>query len=696
MSERSPRLSAVYAESVRRIARRVAASPAAGRYFAIGTSPVVRTQVATALRHALGEARVKEIHLDSDDADPWATVQSRHTGEKGTLYVLDGLRDDAPEGEAHPYARLNLARDAWGQTATHLLVWLDGPGALDRFLRLAPDLWSHRDYVAWFLSAADFELPAPEDPAGDARLAAREVAARRIIDDPQSGDADRAGAWDELARVGITRGDWIAASEAIDHAVDLTRPADGDLWARRLNQAQARLVVGRESEARRILSNGVWPAAYSNSLAVRRAKWTPGQGEQLRALRALWEVRLSLTEELEADLWLAIHSHLCECGQASEFRTWAFVASRGRADESSVRYWNSRAAALIGDLPSGLASSLASQRRAVEGGDRRRALYATLLAAHSLFGLGVPEAITLADAVSSAAPPGMLTDVEVAAGFRWISGTPGPALEATLSRIAALARRRAARVIALDTIDRLLTSLDQQLPPTDPNLPAVDATLREVGRLAGKDDPEAAGFATFLRARVAEMCGDRASAFRLADGVALAWCTRFEREDTAIDVWCLLARCAPDLTRAEKFARRARTLADDHPSLFVQIDARRTQALVAVRAKKPADAARFLEDARAIARSEGLRPRELLLLHELAETPGHPGAYAAAEAALSLAETIFLPREEARALLNLALLDPTSSLAPRRLARAAELAEELGPPVLRVRVARGLVPTSTP
>jgi hypothetical protein len=152
-------------------------------------------------------------------------------------------------------------------------------------------------------------------------------------------------------------------------------------------------------------------------------------------------------------------------------------------------------------------------------------------------------------------------------------------------------------------------------------------------------------------------------------------------------VWALLARTAPTPSIAVERAKQSVAVADRSPSIYAQIDARRTFAAVRVREGNVPVALALLDEALALARAEGLRPRELAILHESAEID-HPGAKAAANDALTLAGAMMLPRDEARALLNLVRMARRHGepVATRRLERAAEIVAELGPPRLRAEV----------
>lgn len=711
-------------EPVRRIAHRVSNSPAAGRYFAIGSSPEMRRRAENALAEMLGASNLVSLDLSGIEDDPWNWLRRYQQAEardpQGVLYCVHGLSalcERASEaGRPHPFAQLNFARDAWGKTGTHLLLWLDGIAAFDSFLELAPDLWSHRDVVAWFLTREDFVDPAWSAVGLADKYGPRIEAAKRQLADGKTVGEARLRATVELADALVARGESLAAWGAIEaHTLVTTRnmgSPDLSINHHRLrNGIQVRL--GRNASTATDLTQ--WLKSERHAPTWLRNVIESGLAQALMAHKPERAIpilrRLSLVDPRGAeprgfgsDAADNLVLTLAHQGQPQAALRVAVPAANESPNREAWNLYRLGAIARTqGDYPAALRADDRAARYFTTTGDDAYAASAWRRVSGMLEDWGLTEE---AEALLGAAKSG---DEVAQLPFRlerwcrrWIRADAAATslFREVLSSISIVADHPIARAASAAACHDILVFLEEDAEPTDSVFPALEKAIQSLVVTAkASNDKEVEGAARWAQARLALLAGDPTRAYALADRTLIPWCRRWRGLVAESGIWGLLARSAPSPAIGLDRAERAVAVADRSPSVFAQIAARQTLAVVHVRGDRVADAAACLNDALALARAEGLRLNELALLHDLAELPNFKGARAAAGEALTLALVLMLPREEARALLNVALTSHQAGepLSARRLDRAREIVEELGPPRLRTRVLAALaMPTYPP
>lgn len=726
MAELEP-LGVVYAEVIERIVRRTQRSSGAGRYLAIGASAAMRERVHAALREGLGPDRVvlRDLSSIGEDDDPWNVLRQQQVdeglGTRGVLFVVCGLRAlrarAVRDGRPDPYGQLNLARDAWGSTGTHLMIWLEGLAEFNGFLEAAADLWSHRDTVAWFLSREDFRHDGPQ-PTPDEGIERRLAAAKATLAREGATPLERVLAAEELTYCLVELGRLLEAWEAAEIGEWEARglqlrdeEAPGAQWALAMRLASLLGTLGRRTEGAEVVRAALTGHRFLPEWAREQADFhlanlVPHE-HGLVLLHGLFADNDFFAENAPSELRAkALHNlgDTCAClGRIAEARrTAARLPRDSDADRALTQNLEATIAGATGDRAAALRTGEAALAADSARGWHRLGALQRAEVARRLDDLGATaEAAGLLAEPDPTGAPDPLTAIRtefLTFELQWCRGAPDvPArLDGLLVQLRALLPRWISRGFVLTELEWLVSRLDGRTTPEDPLLPALEALLHDASRIAREDraygrDPQVVGHCTWLLADLALLRGDRRAAWKFADGVVVSWARRFSGRASEVQAWCLLARAAPDLVQSLNLARRAVTLADQTPSIFAQIRARETLARVSEAAGDRPAALAALGAAQALALAEGLLDDQLRLLHTLAELPGHPDAATAAESALVLARSQMLPREEARALLNLFLLDPHRSdpirgrAARRHLDRAAALAEVLGPPILRAR-----------
>lgn len=679
-------LSAVHIQPVRQIAHRVRNSSAAGRYFAIGKSEEVRRRVTRAFVAMLGGTdHVVEVEWRGGIEGPWNQARSyvlTLPDVPRRIVVLTGT-GKRPEGQPSPFTQLNLARDAWGSTGAHVLVWIDSAEELGTFLTEAPDLWSHRDLLAWMFAAEDFVLPADFWERLEAESAAAIATAEREVAATVEGDEA-----------------WLAASvREAETAAKCGRPLHSFTLAQRLwersprARSGVRAVVGFRLEFARLL--------LSRMMCV--PPLDLAGAPQLAAARDARKAGLRIQSDFPQKFRHA--AVLANAENAAVMienlaHTWVNIGHPSRAVASSgelsdARRIMAKCALARGDILHGLTGASVAALGQLERG-RWREAYAPLAELHgALDDLGVAQP-------SRGNPLGDAALQAQAAARPWYYGWTRGDAEGTRDLrhlLLDLATSYAGRMVAAETIDTLANFLTDSTDLWDSDLQALEACARSIFETAkAEKDAEAEGLIRWALAKLALERGDTNAARKVVEKHVIPWCRRWKGEMREVSAWCLLSRMATPPARAVEMALKACKLADTTPSLYAQIDAREALASAHQRAGAVESAVSAWEDAIRYARTEGLRPRELATRLTMADLDD-PRALGWAKQALELAEVLMRPRDEARALTRVAVLEQRGATSHGRLDRASELAEELGPPSLRkrVRVARqamGLPPVA--
>ena len=149
-----------FQREVTRIARRFKVRPRRGFVVCTCADMDVRRAVEAALQEQLGADSLARAELTAEASDAWrAVIDARGAGDRVVALHL-------PDAPAEAMLRsLDVQRELLHGVGVALLVWM--PAAdLERFSRLAPNLWSVRGHLAEFRTHADVELTAARKLAG--------------------------------------------------------------------------------------------------------------------------------------------------------------------------------------------------------------------------------------------------------------------------------------------------------------------------------------------------------------------------------------------------------------------------------------------------------------------------------------------------------------------------------------------------
>ncbi len=157
--------------AVTTLARRFRANRRRGFVVCVGASEGVRARVEAALRERLDGGALVSTAIAKGVEDPWGVLLGARTGEAQVVSArVDG------EVEDRVLRALDVRRELLQGEELALMLWVS-LGGLEHFAAMAPNLWSYRSEVAWFLSHEDIETSTsveieevPPEPSIEERL----------------------------------------------------------------------------------------------------------------------------------------------------------------------------------------------------------------------------------------------------------------------------------------------------------------------------------------------------------------------------------------------------------------------------------------------------------------------------------------------------------------------------------------------
>lgn len=142
---------------VTKLARRFRAGRRRGFVVCVGASEGLRARVEAALRERLGDDdAIASTAIHKGAEDPWGVLLQARSGDG---QVVSARLDDDVEDRV--LRALDVRRELLQGEGVSLLLWTS-LGAMERVATMAPNLWSYRSDVAWFLSHADIEASITE------------------------------------------------------------------------------------------------------------------------------------------------------------------------------------------------------------------------------------------------------------------------------------------------------------------------------------------------------------------------------------------------------------------------------------------------------------------------------------------------------------------------------------------------------
>ncbi|MFO0648482.1 MAG: hypothetical protein U0326_19740 [Polyangiales bacterium] len=235
---------------VEKLARRFRAGRRRGFVVCIGASEGLRAKVEAALRERLGDTPLISVRIEKSAADPWSALLHERAGE---ARLVSARLEDKIENSA--LRLLDVKRELLQSEGLSLLLWVS-LGEMERVASAAPNLWSYRSDVSWFLSHEDIETSAvvemeeiPEGPTMEEEL-------QRVEEELKWKRGQRAAllakkAW-LLQRFGRNRD----ALAALDEAKPLMESGSdyGEQW--RIAMLDAFRVQNRIGDARNFVESG--------------------------------------------------------------------------------------------------------------------------------------------------------------------------------------------------------------------------------------------------------------------------------------------------------------------------------------------------------------------------------------------------------------------------------------------------------
>lgn len=141
---------------VTKLARRFRAGRRRGFVVCVGASEALRARVEAALGGRLDDVGIASTAIHKGADDPWGVLLQARSPE---AQVVSARLDDDVEDRV--LRSLDVRRELLQGECVSLLLWTS-LGAMERVASLAPNLWSYRSDVAWFLSHEDIETSVTE------------------------------------------------------------------------------------------------------------------------------------------------------------------------------------------------------------------------------------------------------------------------------------------------------------------------------------------------------------------------------------------------------------------------------------------------------------------------------------------------------------------------------------------------------
>lgn len=675
---------------------------------AVGVSAARRHAIDARLGVALEGWNVVRVSVGGACLDPWGQVLASVPEDAAhTLVSLVGVSDcEDPE---RTLAALNLGREHLRRGSISLVLWA-GLEELDRVRRKAPDLWSYRRRVGFFLAAEDFDLTRIEvDESQTITARIGEVQAR--LDTLEDDDPHRVQLLLRLVDHFHQLGDKASAAAALDKVAVLV--GEDSPQADRAGLLRARVSSAHQFE--RLGEMLTWSepinwsvldsatarvaAFYAMIAYARRGKFAEAERASTRA-RRLYEsfeppARASLDAN-EAAAWLSLGDLLrarqrCVHAMQALGGRWILDASfiaqhqadiaRARLDSHAALIAEHEALSLRSDIAAlgliaGSAIQVIADYRALGLFDDAERLCVVALAEN------------LVEFEHIVALTSELIQTQACRDLSAARETHQAILQQLEQRITTCpgwerAMLRRARVKLL----QLSFELDPQ------HADELRRVCLDELDLTAHDAIEQRQFDLAQWARLQQVELTRAlhafpRSLALAS-TALDWATEHEGPSRITQCHIELAtthRLAHEFeAAAEQLEMAEHPLSAENPlyqprETWKRLLIERHQLALARPDPDPPAALAHLEHALTRMRAAGLRKLELELLHLVAELPDHPTTnprrHHAAREALELARDAYLVFEEARALANLAIIEyeQAPALARRRLDDALELA----------------------
>lgn len=137
---------------IEKLVQRFESSRRGGLFLCVGACEDTSHRVADAMRAKLGFSEIVETRISKNEPDPWSVILAARNHPK--QIVAARLTDDpAPE----TLRKLDVQRELLHQERVVLLLWVS-LGTLRTLADTAPNLWSVRRDVVWFLSYKDIQI----------------------------------------------------------------------------------------------------------------------------------------------------------------------------------------------------------------------------------------------------------------------------------------------------------------------------------------------------------------------------------------------------------------------------------------------------------------------------------------------------------------------------------------------------------
>jgi|GEM_PF-1686746 len=364
---------------VTKLARRFRAGRRRGFVVCVGASEALRARVEATIGARLDEASIASTAIHKGTEDPWGVLLQARSNE---AQVVSARLDDDLEDRV--LRSLDVRRELLQGESVSLLLWTS-LGAMERVASLAPNLWSYRSDVAWFLSHEDIETSVPEGTDEGPLGSSIEERLRRVEDELTWKRAQRPRLLVEKAWLLDRFGRYGEALATLDLAKPSLKTGSTDEQYWRAAMMTALRSQGRVQEARAFAKGGRNKNAPKNrpleyvDVALLSTEWRTAFSGLEQALGNAFRWEVDLLEHFLGPICFRAAKSLVDLGRLAAAERWLHEA--GKTIRRRATDWWPMVTAYVGDLRADIAwerldavAALQHHQRSLRLGERSGAL----------------------------------------------------------------------------------------------------------------------------------------------------------------------------------------------------------------------------------------------------------------------------------------------------------------------------------
>lgn len=313
---------------VEKLARRFRAGRRRGFVVSIGASEGLRAKVEAALRERLGDTPLVSVVIAKSAADPWsALLRERPNAAR----LVSARLEDKIENSA--LRLLDVKRELLQSEGLSLLLWVS-LGEMERVASAAPNLWSYRSDVSWFLSHEDIETSAlaemEEIPEGETM----EEELQRVEEDLKWKRGQRAWLLGRQAWLLQRFKRFHEALAVLDEAKPLVKTGSDDDEQWRIAMLQVLRKQGRVGDAGTFVEGGRIKNAPQERvlervhIALMSTEWRTAYSRLEQILADAFRWRVSLMENRVAPACNQFAAALISLGRFAAAERWIHEATK--------------------------------------------------------------------------------------------------------------------------------------------------------------------------------------------------------------------------------------------------------------------------------------------------------------------------------------------------------------------------------